>query len=123
MLMWEELSAIGDSIVLTEEDDSIMWSFNSNGQFSVQSLYAIINHRGVTPIFVHAVWKLNIPPRVQFFLWLLSHNRLLTRDNLARRRRLATLLAYSVMNVSRFHTCFFSVVLLRACLVSTNSKL
>jgi len=89
MLMWEELSGIGDSIVLTEEDDSIMWSFNSNGQFSVQSLYAIINHRGVTPIFVHAVWKLNIPPRVQFFLWLLSHNRLLTRDNLARRREVS----------------------------------
>ena len=55
MLMWEELSAIGDSIVLTEEDDSIMWSFNSNGQFSVQSLYAIINHRGVTHVFVHTI--------------------------------------------------------------------
>lgn len=27
-----------------------------------------------------------IPPRVQCFLWLLSNNRLLTRDNLAKRR-------------------------------------
>jgi len=50
MLMWEDLSSVGDSIVLTEEDDSIMWSFSSNGQYSVQSLYAIINHRGVTPV-------------------------------------------------------------------------
>jgi hypothetical protein len=51
MLMWEDLSSAGDSIVLTEEDDTIMWSFSSNGQYSVQSLYAIINHRGVTPVF------------------------------------------------------------------------
>jgi hypothetical protein len=29
---------------------------------------------------------LNIPPRVQFLLWLLSNNRVLTRDNLAKRR-------------------------------------
>lgn len=40
----------------------------------------------MVPTFVHAVWKLFIPPRVQFFLSLLSNNRLLTRDNLAKRR-------------------------------------
>jgi hypothetical protein len=86
MRMWEELNSIGESINLTEEEDSIMWSFSSSGQYSVQSLYAIINHRGVTPVFGHTVWNLNIPSRVQFFLWLLSSNRLLTRDNLAKRR-------------------------------------
>ena len=37
-------------------------------------------------MFVNAIWKLNIPPRVQLFLWLLSKNKLLTRDNLAKRR-------------------------------------
>jgi hypothetical protein len=90
MLMWEDLSSAGDSIVLTEEDDTIMWSFSSNGQYSIQSLYAIVNHRGVTPMFFfQAVWKLNIPPRVQFFMWLLSSNRLLTRDNLAKRREVS----------------------------------
>ena len=80
------LSSVGESIVLTDEDAQITWSFSSSGQYSVQSLYAIINHRGVVPVFVQAVWKLSIPPRVQFFLWLLSNNRLLTRDNLAKRR-------------------------------------
>jgi hypothetical protein len=44
------------------------------------------NHHGVKPVSVHAVWKLKIPPRVQIFLWLLSRNKLLTRDNLAKRR-------------------------------------
>lgn len=50
------------------------------------ALYAVINHRGVISTYVHAVWKLHIPPRVQIFLWLLSKNKLLTRDNLAKRR-------------------------------------
>ena len=51
-------------------------------------LYAIVNHRGVIPAFVQVVWKLNIPPRVQFFLWLLSNNMVLTRNNIAKRREL-----------------------------------
>ena len=89
MLMWQDLSEVGDSIRLTEEEDNILWSFSSNGHYSVQSLYAIINHRGVTPVFIHAVWKLNIPPRVQFFLWLLANNKLLTRDNLAKRKEVS----------------------------------
>lgn len=89
MLLWDELSAIGESITLNNEEDQILWSYNSNGKFSVQSLYAIINHRGVVPKFIHAVWKLNIPPRVQMFLWLLSSNRLLIRDNLAKRREVS----------------------------------
>jgi hypothetical protein len=38
------------------------------------------------PVYVHAVWKLQIPPRVQIFLWLLANNRLLSRDNFAKCR-------------------------------------
>jgi len=34
-----------------------IWSFSSNGKYSVQSLYAVINHRGVVPVYVSAVWK------------------------------------------------------------------
>jgi hypothetical protein len=86
MLQWDELCSIAESITLTNEEDQILWNFNSNEKFSVQSLYAVISHRGVIPKFIHAVWKLNIPPRVQMFLWFLSSNRLLTRDNLAKRR-------------------------------------
>jgi hypothetical protein len=86
MGMWEELKAAVQSITLNNEEDQILWTYSSSGKYSVRSLYAIVNHRGVVPIFIHAVWKLNIPPRVQFFLWLLSNNRVLTRDNLAKRR-------------------------------------
>lgn len=86
MLMWDELNYVTGSIQLSSEEDQIMWSYSSSGKYSVQSLYAVINHRGVVPVFIQAVWKLFIAPRVQFFLWLLSNNKLLTRDNLVKRR-------------------------------------
>jgi len=110
MLMWQALSSVGDSIRLTEEEDTILWSFSSNGHYSVQSLYAIINHRGVTPVFIHAVWKLNIPPKLQFFLWLLANNKLLTRDNLAKRKEVSDRLVCFVMIESRFLICSSIVV-------------
>jgi hypothetical protein len=39
-------------------------------------------------VYIPSVWRLLIPPRVHFFLWLLSNNRLLTRDNLNKKSRL-----------------------------------
>lgn len=47
MNMWCDLLIIVDNLVLQEENDQIIWSFSSNGRFSVQSLYVVINHRGV----------------------------------------------------------------------------
>ena len=55
--------------------------------FLVQSFYAIINDRGVIPVHTPAVWKLHVPPRLHVFLWLLANNKTLTRDNLAKMRR------------------------------------
>jgi hypothetical protein len=41
----------------------------------------------VTPVYLSIVWKLLVPPQV-LFLWLVSHNKLLTPDNLEKRRAL-----------------------------------
>jgi hypothetical protein len=86
MNMWFDLLSIVENLNLQDENYQIIWSFSSNGKYSIQSLYAVLNHRGVVPLYVSAVWKLKIPPRVQIFLWLLSKNKILTRDNLAKRR-------------------------------------
>jgi len=88
MEMWFELLGIVEEVQLVEEDDQIIWSFSSNGKFAVRSLYAVINNRGIKPVFVQTVWKLKIPPRIQIFLWLLSKNKVLTRINLAKRKHL-----------------------------------
>lgn len=62
MNMWFDLLSIAESVNLNSEEDQIIWSFSSNGRYSVQSLYGVINHRGITPVYVRLVWKLKIPP-------------------------------------------------------------
>jgi hypothetical protein len=46
-----------EDINLVDEVDQIIWSLCSDGKFAVQSLYVVINHRGVTPVYVQAVVK------------------------------------------------------------------
>jgi hypothetical protein len=84
--LWEEVINIASPINFTNEEDKSVWQFQSSGLYSSHSLYRVINFRGVIPVFIPAIWKLIIPPRVQFFLWLLSKNKVLTRDNLGERR-------------------------------------
>jgi hypothetical protein len=85
MQKWQELEEIVRSTTLSTECDSLIWKYESSGVYSSSSLYAIINFGGVMPIYIPAVWKLIVPPRVHIFLWLLSHNKLMTRDNLLKR--------------------------------------
>jgi hypothetical protein len=85
--LWLEIVQIASTITFSKEEDALIWKFTSNGQYSSQSLYRIINFRGVIPVHSPSVWALKIPPRVQFFLWLLSNNKNLTRDNLSKRQQ------------------------------------
>jgi hypothetical protein len=82
---WDELMMVVENVVLSEETDALVWCYDSAGVYSSQSMYVVINYRGVTPVYVPAVWKINVPPKIHFFLWLLSHNKLATIDNLNKR--------------------------------------
>jgi hypothetical protein len=83
---WEEILQLASTINLSNEEDEMIWTFNSNGIYSSQSLYKIMNFRGVKQIHTPAVWGLKIPLRVHFFLWLLTQNKTLTRDNVKKRK-------------------------------------
>jgi len=85
--LWDEVCQIASTISFSEEEDTMMWQFSSKGVYNVLSLYKIINFRGIQPVLVSSIWDIKVPPRVQYFLWLLSKNRLLTRDNLSKRRK------------------------------------
>jgi hypothetical protein len=65
-------------------------------------------------VYVPAVWKLIIPPRVQFFLWLMSKDKILTRDSLGRRRRLDDQTCLFCGEESVAHLFFGCVVARRA---------
>ena len=66
----------------------LVWTLSSKGMFSLQPVYKFITFRGVLPIFIPAMWKLKVPPRIYFFLWLLSKElkclleKILARKNL-----------------------------------------
>jgi hypothetical protein len=92
MNQWYELEQIASSINFTDEPDSVIWQLNSAGHYLVQSLYAVVNDRGVRQVFTPVVWKIKVPPRIHVFLWLVANNKVLTRDNLAKRKSLDDLL-------------------------------
>jgi hypothetical protein len=66
--MWEELVNLVSTVEMSGDEDALIWQFQSNGVYSSQSLYSVINFNGVAPVFVPAVWKLRVPPKVHFFL-------------------------------------------------------
>lgn len=43
MNMWLEIIQLASTIIFTDEEDSLIWKFNSSGTYSSQSLYKIIN--------------------------------------------------------------------------------
>lgn len=84
--VWMEVVQLASTIVFCEEEDALVWKFSSKGIYTSQSLYKVINIRGVIPIHTPNIWSLNIPARIHFFHWLLFKNKVLTRDNLAKRQ-------------------------------------
>jgi hypothetical protein len=85
MEQWFELEQVASNISFSNDSDSLIWTYNTSGQYSTSSCYSIISFRGVTPVYIPSIWSLVIPPRVHSFLWLLSNNKLMTRDNLLKR--------------------------------------
>jgi hypothetical protein len=111
MDQWYQLEQIASSIRLSDVEDSLMWKLHSSGVYSSQSLYAVLNYRGMTPMFIPMVWKLNVPPRVQVFLWLLSYNNFFTRDNLVKGKILLIKLAFYALKMKLLTICSFLVIL------------
>jgi hypothetical protein len=82
MQFWREMLAVMEETNLSDEADALIWCCTKSGVFSTQSSYSVISYRGVTPLYIPAVWNICVPPKIHLFLWLLSHNKLATVDNL-----------------------------------------
>ena len=81
LLLWFDLVSITKSIKISDEDDALIWNLESNGKYSVRSMYVMVNFRGISPVFIPDIWHIHVPPNVHIFLWLLAHNKLLVREN------------------------------------------
>jgi hypothetical protein len=106
---------VAESIEFREDDeDAIIWQFESSGRYSVQSFYAVVNNMGVKQIFTPVVWKIVVPRRIHIFLWLLANNKVLTRDNLVKRRKVDDLTCLFCSDHETAHHVFFDCCVARA---------
>ena len=64
---WLEIVELVATIQLNDEEDEMIWQFTSSGIYSSQSLYKIINFRGIKPAHVSVVWSLKIPLEFIYF--------------------------------------------------------
>lgn len=69
--------------------DRMSWKASANGEFTVKSAYRIAT-RDEKPkpdmsLFYRCVWRFRVPERVRMFLWLVSHQIIMT--NVERKRR------------------------------------
>jgi hypothetical protein len=85
MEQWYKLEQIYTRISFSSECDSLIWTYTASGTYTSSSLYKIITFRGITPLYIPSIWSLMVPPRIHVFLWLLSNNKLMTRDNLEKK--------------------------------------
>jgi hypothetical protein len=86
MEQWYEILQIASTIQFSKEEETIVWQYHSSVKYFVQTLYAIVNNRGIKQVFILVMWKIPVTSRLHVFLWLLANNKVLTRDNLTKRR-------------------------------------
>jgi hypothetical protein len=67
------------------EKDAIIWRWAPKGEYSAALAYKV-QFQGSYNHFQHkAIWKAKAEPKIQFFAWTASHEKILTVDNLAAR--------------------------------------
>jgi hypothetical protein len=66
-------------------DDTHIWRFDANGQYSARSAYDYL-FLGATKFRpFERIWKSWAPPKCRLFMWLAAHKRCWTSNRLARR--------------------------------------
>jgi zinc-binding in reverse transcriptase len=69
--------------------DTLLWG-NSEKRYTIKSQYAFLNFGGILVPKYTCLWKAGIPLKIRAFLWLVFHQKILTRDNLIRRGWIGT---------------------------------
>ena len=78
-------NAIMDNLVLRNGDDSIDWTASSNNLFSVKSCYDLLNDGGLRSNVSFDIWNCSVPLKTKLFAWLVFHDKILSRENLAKK--------------------------------------
>jgi len=81
---YRKMNDLLNSFAVNSENDKPRWKRGNNGIFSVKSVYDHLcsNETGAN---YNLIWKAKIPLKIKVWLWLIEHNAILTKDNLAKR--------------------------------------
>jgi anaerobic selenocysteine-containing dehydrogenase len=82
--IWDKIWALAMSYRLTENKDKILWKWDTKGKFTVKSVYNALTE-GESGSYLKQIWRGKIPPKIKFFMWLMSNGAVLTKDNMLRR--------------------------------------
>uniref|UniRef100_A0A8I6WLN0 Reverse transcriptase domain-containing protein n=1 Tax=Hordeum vulgare subsp. vulgare TaxID=112509 RepID=A0A8I6WLN0_HORVV len=85
---WNNLIDFIKGFCMTDLHDKPIWELEPNGIYSVRSFYKFINFGGVVSPIGDSLWKTLCPQNIHVFLWLCLYNKILTRDNVAKRKHL-----------------------------------
>jgi hypothetical protein len=74
------------SVHLSDQKSEIVWKWEPNGHFSVASAYRCQFLGAMSKIPASAIWKSSCEPRSKIFSWLVMNNKVLTADNMIKKK-------------------------------------
>ncbi|KAF5452893.1 hypothetical protein F2P56_021410 [Juglans regia] len=69
-----------------QQEDGLWWCPARNGVFSVRSFYKVLTQVSEIQFPWKKLWRHKAPPKASFFVWTASLGKILTTDNLRKRR-------------------------------------
>jgi len=82
---WETIWHDAVNFRLTSNADSVLWLIGKSSKFSVKSVYNALT-KSSSGTCHKRIWKGKIPEKIKIFLWLMSNDAILTKDNLKKRK-------------------------------------
>ena len=104
--LWNEMQDLVKGFSPSNDLDKPVWSLDSKGFYSAKYMYKMINFGGITSVWKDYIWRIKVPPNIHVFLWLMVHNKSLTRDNLSKRQHVEDLTCVFCNDLERKYTTF-----------------
>jgi hypothetical protein len=74
------------SVVLTNQRDEIFWKWTKDDRYFLASAYKCQFLRAMTRFPATSLWQALEEPKCKFFAWLVSHDKVLTANNMIKRK-------------------------------------
>ena len=82
---WEKIWHDACNFQLRGDHDTVVLKLGKSNMFTVKSVYNGLS-KSESGIYRKRIWKGKIPAKIKIFLWLMTNNAILTKDNLQKRK-------------------------------------